>query len=156
MIEGLGRNARNPRAALEEIYLTVLDIIGETFEAQGARGGFPRWARLQLSTVVDKATRGADPRILFDSSELFESMTTYRHPLQQVRIDNSGITLAPRLARGRIHQKGAKGLGTRGQAELPARPFIRFTESDRQAFAREILRHLVKHTRASVGGVRIR
>lgn len=135
-LEGMAENARNPRAALEEIYLTFLDIVGETFDASGARGGFPVWKSLQLDTVVRKVKLGLDPRILRATGAMHEALTSYRSPEVSVRIDRYGITFNPRMLRARVAQTGG--------GRVPARPWVRLTESDRKAFSREIARHLVK------------
>jgi phage gpG-like protein len=145
VIEHMGERAANPRPALEEIYLTALDIIDENFEAEGARGGHARWADNLLTTLIWKARKGYDPRILRATGELKESMTTFRHPEQYSRIERYKIVLSSRLLRGKLHQRGygvvQKG---GGRTAVPARPYIRFTQGDARAFAREIARFLTK------------
>jgi phage gpG-like protein len=150
-LQEIGGRALNARPAFEEIYLTALDIIDENFDTEGGRGGQEQWAALTLSTIIWKQKRGLDPRILRATGELHESMTTYRHPLQYSRIERSKIVLAPRLLRGKLHQKGygvpyAHGFSGFGVSEVPARPFVRFTDSDAKAFAREILRFVARGT----------
>lgn len=142
MLEGLGNRTLNMRPAFEQIYLTALDIIDETFDTEGARDGQEKWARLKLATVVWKAKQKLDPRILraggHQGATLHEAMTTFRHPDQYVRIERTKIVLAPKMLRGKVHQKG------RRDGSIPARPFVRFSERDQQAFAREILRWVAR------------
>jgi len=158
----LGEKARYMRPALEEIYLTVLDIVEETFDREGARGGFPKWDPITIAWEKRKhKVRPGMPILVFDS-ELKASVTQYRHPQQFLRIDQTKIVFASRLKRGKWHQKGwqqkSKGftLGSNvsfggssqrrtraGKVKVPARPFIRFSESDRNAFGREIMRHVI-------------
>jgi hypothetical protein len=76
-------------------------------------------------------------------------MTTYRHPLQTARIERDKIVFMPRTIKGKAHQKGYKiGIkafkGDRPFTDVPARPFVRFTQEDGQAFAREILRYVAR------------
>jgi phage gpG-like protein len=141
VIESMGVQAANLRPALEEIYLTALDIIDETFDKEGERGGFPHWEMVAWQTSQEKARKGQDPRILRATGLLHESMTQYRHPLQYSRIERYKIVLSSRLVRGVVHQ--------RGSATVPARPYVRFTETDAAAFAREILRHITKRLRTT-------
>lgn len=141
------------RPALEEIYLTVLDIVEETFDTEGARGGHEKWDPITFAYEKWKMKRRPGTPILVFDSELKASVTTYRHPQQFLRIDQTKIVFASKLKRGEWHQKGwkpnvkfrsAKSVGrSKGAGRVGKRPFIRFTEADRNAFGREILRHVV-------------
>jgi phage gpG-like protein len=136
-IEGMGTRAAAPRPALEEIYATVLDIIGETFDDEGARGGFPKWADDTEQWIYEKARHGGDSRILRDTGELFHDATSFRSSGMYTRIERDRIILTPRTVKGKVAQVGTT------DGSHPARPFIRFTYDDQQAFAREILRHIM-------------
>jgi phage gpG-like protein len=142
-LEGIAANAANTRPAMEEIYLTILDIEEEAFDNEGARSGFTRWHKLALATVVYKVKRHLSPAILEETGRLRTAMTTFRHPDQYSRIERDKIVFSPRLPSipyGRIHQFG----GVAGGSLIPARPYIRFSETDKQAFGRELLRHVMK------------
>ncbi len=130
--------AEHAKPAMNEIYLTILDIIDETFEKEGARSGLPRWAADTVRWEVKKIKLGLDPRILRATGELHESMTTYRHPLQYVRVENAKVVINSKLMRGKVAQKGyAKG-------GIPARPYVRFTKMDSHAFGREVMRYIMQ------------
>jgi phage gpG-like protein len=170
-LENIGDQAANARPAMEEIYLTILDIEDETFDREGARGGFPRWLQNAPATLLWKARHRYHPAILRATDALRTAMTTYRHPDQVVRISNVQIMFQPKLTRipyGRIQQKGGRTKMTQGKGpggkvtatrfqggrerrvfirqytHIPARPYVRFTESDANAFAKEILRHIMR------------
>lgn len=140
-IESFGRQAANARPALEEIYLTMLDIEHEAFEKEGARSGFPKWTKLALSTIIRKVKKKMNPRILQESERLMRSMTQYRSSDAYTRIEQTRIIFQPKLTAipyGRIQKKG----GHAGGANIPPRDYIRFSLLDRQAFAKEMMRHL--------------
>lgn len=148
----LGENARYMRPALEEIYLTVLDIVEETFDREGARGGAKKWDPITVAYEKWKFQRRPGKPILVFDEELKASVTQYRHPQQFLRIDQTKIVFASKLKRGQWHQKGwrpsvkfrsAKNVGAAKSAgKVGIRPFVRFTAEDRNAFGREILRHV--------------
>lgn len=144
-IAGIGQNALNARPAMEQIYLTILDIEQEAFEKEGARGGFSKWQRLAISTVIRKVKRGMPSSILRESDKLMNAMTTYRSRDAYTRIEKDRIIFQPKMTKdaipyGRIQQKG----GRAGGADIPARPYIRFSKQDSAAFGRELARHVMK------------
>lgn len=161
-LEGIGDRAANARPAMEEIYLTILDIEEETFEKEGARGSFPRWVENSFATIEWKARHRYHPAILRATDKLRTAMTTYRHPDAITRITGLQIQFQPKLTAipyGRIQYKGGKvqntgsfkmkGARLTGNLKIvagaiPPRPYIRFTELDANAFAKEIMRHLMR------------
>lgn len=142
-IEGIGNQAVNLRPALEEIYLTALDIEQELFEKEGARGGFPKWEKLTWEHLRWKVRRGMSPEILRMRDDLYYAMTTYRSRHAFVRFDKTGFVWRPVNPVYKFHMTGYT-TRTNKVTKVPARPFVRFTEQDRQAFGREIARHLMR------------
>lgn len=142
--EGIAAAAVNARPAMEEIYLTMLDIEQEAFEKEGARSGFAKWQKNALSTVIRKVKRHMSTTILRESDRLMNAMTTYRSKDAYTRIERDRIIFQPKMTNipyGRIQQKG----GSAGGADIPARQYIRFSKTDQQAFARELVKHLTRH-----------
>jgi phage gpG-like protein len=133
--DNIGDNAANIRPALEEIYLTMLDIEQELFEKEGARGG-PRWAKLDIDWLKWKIKRGFSPEILRWRDNLYYAMTVYRSRHAFVRITQEAITLRPINEVYHYHMTGT--------STMPKRTFVRFTQQDKDAFAREISRHLTR------------
>lgn len=159
-IDELANRMVATRPAIEEIYLTILDIEDEIFDSQGARGGDPRWAPVSPQWRKRKTSLGGDPRILHFRHKLRESVTQYRHPDQYVRLERDKIVFGSRLPYARIHQKGEKKFGgERGLAlgiknqqvalgeGVPKREYIKFTDADAKAFAREVSRYIMKAIR---------
>lgn len=181
VLEGIADRAANARPAMEEIYLTILDIEDEAFANEGARSGFPRWANLSMATILWKAKHKYHPAILQATGLLREVMTTYRHPGAVVRISALEITVQPKLTvvpYARIQQKGGRTKMTQGKGpggkvavgryegrggnkgrvkfarqytNIPARPYVRFSEADATAFGKEVMRHIMRPRRGSMG-----
>lgn len=143
VIEDIGEQAVNLRPAFEEIYLTALDIEQELFEKEGARGGWPRWTRLSFRQLQYKVRRGLSPEILRMTDKLLGAMTQFKSPEAFVRFDKNGFTWKPKDPAYKFHMTGTY--------KMPSRPFVRFTEQDRTAFAREIGRHLMRRRGGSIG-----
>ncbi len=133
-------DAADIRIPLAEIYLTILDIIDEMFDREGERQGHPRWTADKIAQVVYKAKHDPplNPHILQATSALKIAMTTYRHPMQFVRIEKTKIVISSKMLRGKVHQVGSPS------AHIPARPYIMVSESDSNMMAREILRHVTR------------
>lgn len=167
-LEGIAEQAANTRPAMEEIYLTILDIEDEAFDNEGARAGFPKWEEILLSTVLRKAAKKppGDPRILHDTLRLRRGATGYRSKDQYTRIEQNKIVFMPRVMyRGvniaKLHQFGYsiriksymewddKMQRNRAQthAKVPARPIVRFSKRDADAFGRELMRHLTRRAK---------
>lgn len=147
----IGNRAVNARPAFEEIYLTILDIVDEIFDSQGSRGGHDPWLQLTPGHLRFKAKRNKDLRILHMDGLLRDSVTKPRHPDQFLRITKDHIQFKSKRPFADVHFKGQKKSHRRG---VPARPFIFFTEADRRAFAREILRHLIRTKQLTPGNRR--
>jgi phage gpG-like protein len=93
---------------------------------------------------VWKAKRKLHPRILDMTGRLMSAMTSYRSSDVTTRLEKDKIVFTPQLTKmpyARIQQKG----GHAGGVNIPARPYVRFSKSDQDAFAREILRHVMKN-----------
>lgn len=134
------------RAAFEEIYLTALDIIDENFDTRGARGGNKPWEMLSFQYIKYKAREypGHATDILEAAGDLRRSITTPNHPNQYKRVERDKVVFSSLVESidgyryGKVHQRGSK------KANIPARPYIRFTEADATAFGKEIKAHVMK------------
>lgn len=152
-IESLGWQATNVKPAMEEIYEVILDIVDETFDTEGARGGFKPWPPNTPVTIDEKARFGLGPGVLVSSGTLRDAMTSPRHPYQSARILKTHIVFAPKSMPRKRKGKSRRGsynygrLHQTGEGNMKKRPFIRFTFDDQQAFAKEIERHIMKIAR---------
>lgn len=148
----IGNRAVDVRVPLTEIYLSILDIVEEIFAREGQYAGNDKWLELSTDHLRAKRKLGKDLRILRMDGDLHASVTQMNHPDQFKRIARDHIVFKSTRPFADVHFRGQrkKGIGSRtpGSAAfhrgVPARPFIAFSESDRRAFAREILRHLIK------------
>jgi phage gpG-like protein len=138
--EGVVKRAADTRPAMEEIYLTILDIEQEAFDREGARGGFSVWEKNALSTLVKKVKARGTSKILQETDRLMKSMTTPYSADAFVRINKTSIQMQPRLSA--IPYGRAQMLGQPGH--FPARDYLRFSKSDAAAFGREVSRHLMR------------
>lgn len=152
-LEQIASRTVNARPAFEEIYLTILDIEHEAFDNEGARSGFSKWTKLTINTIIHKAKKSLSSHILQESERLYGAMTTYRSPDAYVRIEKDKIVFAPKLPYGRIHQKGGITGGFTAGSVVPARPYVRFSQTDANAFGREIMRHVMGRGRSGSIGV---
>jgi phage gpG-like protein len=153
----LAKRVVHTRPAMEEIYLTMLDIEQEIFEKEGARGGDMKWAMLSPAWRARKIKMGGDPRILRFRGRLEASVTHYRHPDQFIRLDKDKIVFGSKLPYAKVHQKGSKHLGKTGRLVegiggvtvflgegTPQRKYVKFTNQDAKAFAKEVSRYVMK------------
>jgi phage gpG-like protein len=139
-LRSLGTRALRARPAMEEIYLTVLDIVEEQFETQGRRGG-EEWTPIDDVWLARKLREGRDPRILHSTGHLRASVTQYRHRSQYVRIEDHKIVFRSQTPYADVHQFGGARFG---RPDIPKRQFVKFLKRDQQAFAKEILKHVTK------------
>lgn len=141
--EGIEARAVNARPLMEEWYLTVLDMIDETFDREGARAGFPRWYPLSNQWAKEKQRSKrpggpGDPRILRDTGEMHRALTTPRHPEVYTRIENLAVIIRPRdsLMRARVHMAGSKKRG------IEQRPWLRMGQADQTSFGKSLVRYI--------------
>jgi phage gpG-like protein len=106
--------------------LVADDMIQDTkmqFESGGRRGG-GSWKFPTQETRKRKARRGQDPRTLFGTHRLFDSLTARGDEDMILEISNTGIHYGSRVRYADTHQHGDASRG------IPARPFIQFLDSD--------------------------
>lgn len=121
------------RPVMEEVAVDMMRIERKVFSSQGRRGG-GSWRSLSPSTVRKKIKMGQDPRILFATHRLFDSVTRAGHPDSALKISNDAIDFGSKRPGAVAHQKG---LG------VPQRKFINFTEADRRRWVKMVQVHLV-------------
>lgn len=137
-IRGLGEQADNMRPAMEDIYMTILEIEDEIFRSQGTRGGREGWLPDSLAWTQEKYRRGLHPGTLQAEGLLRDSVTRWRHPLQYARIEKHKIVFKSQRPFADLHQKGEGG--------MPKRQFIYFTKQDALGFAKTIKDHIMTPT----------
>lgn len=159
-LDELGFRAVEARPAMEEIYLTILDIVDEIFDSQGARGGDAPWQPVSPTWLERKVRLTGEPRILHFHHKLRESVTKFRHPDQYARVQRDKVVFGSRLPYAEVHQKGGKRFhATKKSATLvgadnvehsewigegiPQRQYIKFTGQDARAFGREVMRFMM-------------
>ena len=139
--DGIAQRSINALPLMNEWYDTIIDMIDETFEKEGARAGYPRWEYLNIRTQWEKARPNrpggpGDPRILRDTGEMFRALTTHRHPDVYVRIERLAVIIRPRdnLMRARVHMQGSQ------KRSIPQRPWIRIGPADKTSFGKSLVR----------------
>lgn len=120
------------RSAMDQVATELMRIIEQTFLSQGRRGG-GSWRFLQPETVRRKIRMGQDPRILFATHALFNSLTNRGDPRQKLRVSNTEVLLGSKLPYARKQQE--------------ARPMIKLTRSDKLRIDKIIADHVMGHWR---------
>jgi len=121
--------ARNMKPALELVADDMMNVIDINFGSQGRRGG-GSWKQLDPYTVERKTREGQLPLILIATSALRDSMTLRGDPDMDLKVTRDEIRLASNLPYANVQDKGG------GEADLPARPFATFIDSDVRHWAR--------------------
>jgi hypothetical protein len=120
------------KSAMDQVATELMRIIEQTFLSQGRRGG-GSWRFLQPETLRRKIRLGQDPRILFATHALFNSLTHRRDPMQDLRISNTEVRLGTKLSYARVQHA--------------TRPIVKLTKSDRRRMDKIIADHVVGHWR---------
>lgn len=131
-------SARNLNAApaFAAIIEDIQDVLEEEFETEGSSTG-SKWAPLKEETILAKAAQELDPRILHATLLLRESLTGKDDSAEIKVIDPQGFEFGSAVDYGPVHQKGAPS------KNIPARPFLRFTEVDKRGFTKTLHRYLI-------------
>jgi phage gpG-like protein len=114
---------------LSEIADDIYRVIGINFSSQGRRGG-GSWAMVS----EEWARRKTSPLILIETGYLRDSMTT-----GDPHISSHRLEMESEAEYAAIHQFGGNG--------IPARPFVRFIDSDRERWHDLLSNHLIQAMR---------
>jgi phage gpG-like protein len=127
--------ARMLSPALELVAEDMIEDTKMQFESGGRRGG-GSWKFPSRDQMNRKMKRGQDPRPLFQSHRLFESLTQRGDEEMILEIGSNGIRYGSRTPYAETHQFGDPS------RNIPARPFIKFLESDIERWGEIILTYI--------------
>lgn len=111
----------------------------DQFASEGAHGASGKWAALSPAYSKFKAIAFPGQPILRATTSLYESMTSPNAPDSIFRMTENELTVGTQREGARVHQKGGRN--------LPARPIIALTESDKRRIQKAIQAGLVQFTR---------
>lgn len=129
--------AENMKPALWEVREDLFRIIRTNFESQGRRGG-GSWKQLDPKTAAAKERRGQDPRILFGTHKLFNSLTRRGDRNMRSAVTKDRFYLRSTLPYVETHEYGDEERG------IPARPFLHVLPSDRVRWVKTCERYLME------------
>jgi phage gpG-like protein len=135
-IQAMRYRARDMSPILKEIGNDWQDITEEQFDTEGRRGG-AAWKQLARET---KFNRGNAHPILIHFGDMFDALITPGN----IHVTDSSVTMRLPLrerTKAEAHQFGF--FNVMANKDVPARPWIAFTELDRKNFARKITDYLV-------------
>lgn len=121
------------RPALVKISRDMMKVEEAMFRSQGRRGG-GSWARDKKETMKRKH----DPRILIESGRLMRSVTRPRARYQVLRFGRTKMEFYTTRPGAAAHQFGDPDRG------IPARPFMKFTSTDRDRWGRILANHVLE------------
>lgn len=142
----MARDTANARPAFNRVATYLMDITGKQFSSQGRRGG-GRWRPLTEEWLRRKIAKGGDPRILHFRGALRNSVTVPKARGQVLKIGPTSLEFGSKLPYAAVQQFGG------GKSNLPARPFLRTTASDR-AHMRDVIRDHLMQQWSKRGGTR--
>lgn len=138
LLKSGAKQAVDTRVVMDKIYLDMLRVEAAVFSSQGRRGG-GSWASLKPDTVRRKGTT----EILmgghgdeYGPDALLRSVTEPNAPFQILHITKNSVTFGTDRPYAETQQYGS--------GRSPARPFLRFTASDRSRWMGMIAEHLMK------------
>lgn len=137
-LEQAGRAGTETMHAMADIAANMMEAEDQLFLSQGRRGG-GSWKPLKPDTIWRKDSSV----ILVDTTELYESLTKVGSEFQVLNIGNTEIEYGTDVPYANIHMTGAP------RRNIPARPFIRFTATDRQHWIDILSNHLMRAFRAT-------
>lgn len=120
--------------ALELVADDMMESTATEFESQGRRFG-GSWADISEEWRERKVEKGHDPRILYMTHRLIDSLTDRDHPEMLLSVTNRGIRYGSKVPYADAHQHGT--------GRLPARPFISFAGGDFDRWAGIIASYVV-------------
>lgn len=132
-------NITNPTAALEIAAEFLRANAEEQFDTEGSNSG--GWKPLAESTVLEKERLGLSPEILRATDALMHSLTD-RSDSQHTerRLSADSLAFGTRVPYGIYHATGT--------VNMPQRPPIQLTASDRVALVKAIQRVLISQSAA--------
>ena len=107
--------------------------VRERWDREESPDGAP-WAPLAAATLARKK----DARILIEGDVLRKSITVRLSALKT----NPSLRMGSNLVYARIHQLGGKA-GRGRSVTIPARPYLGYSEADRQDIRRRIVKHIL-------------
>lgn len=119
---------------------TIYSIFGRAFDTEGASTAAGRWKELTPSYARGKAIKFPGQTILRAENTLFESMTDPEAADAVFIPERDQLTIGSRDPKARAHQ--------RGLGNLPARPMISFTETDKRDIQKSLQRGLLQFVRS--------
>jgi len=121
-------------AIMDNVADDMMTDIYQLFQSQGRRGG-GSWAPLSEKYQIAKLEAGYDVRILFRKHDLVRAATVRGAPDQTLEVDESSVYLTVDLDYAEYHMTGT--------GRMPARPWIKFTESDKRHWAQMIADQMI-------------
>ena len=106
--------------------------VRERYDEEKSPDGTP-WPSLAAATL----RRKKDARILIEGDVLRKSIVVR----PSTRKTNLSLRMGSNLVYARIHQLGGKA-GRGRKVAIPARPYLGFSDEDRETLRRKILKHL--------------
>jgi len=115
--------------AMEEIAEFLMQVIAEAFLTEGASTNRP-WKPLTAQWLNYKIMSGFDPRIGFQTGDLFHAFAVRGDPNQNLEVGNTTVALSSDLPQAGPQQKH--------------RPFARFTVADKAEMAEIVKEHFAE------------
>lgn len=128
------------RSIWPEVTGTIYGIFGRAFDTEGASTAAGKWKELSPAYARRKAIEFPGQPILRAENTLFESMTDPEAADAIFIPERDQLTIGSRDPKARPHQLG---LGN-----LPARPIISFTETDKRDIQKSLQRGLLQFVRS--------
>lgn len=122
-----------------EVTTTIYGIFGRAFATEGASTAAGKWKELTPPYARAKAIEFPGQTILKAENTLFESLTDPEAADAIFLPERDQLTIGSRDPKARAHQ--------RGLGNLPARPIISFTETDKRDIQKSLQRGLVQFVR---------
>lgn len=119
---------------------TIYGIFGRAFDTEGASTAAGKWKELSPAYAKAKAIKFPGQSILRAENTLFESLTDPEAADAIFLPEQDQLTIGSRDPKARPHQLG---LG-----DLPARPIISFTETDKRDIQKSLQRGLLQFVRS--------
>jgi len=132
-IMAMGERGMNMQPIFEVLSDDWDDIVTEHFESQGRRGGRP-WKGLSDSRKAYKARHSLDPRIMYATHTLINSLTKRSAKGSIRKITSDSMLRGTRIHYGEYHHYGI---------EQPERRLFVFTNRDRSAWAEVVQDYII-------------
>ena len=132
-LDASGQRATHLKPVLDLVADDMMRIEGEVFMSQGRRGG-GSWKQLAPSTARQKG----NTTILYDTGDLFRSLTRKKAKYQILEYDEAGVELGTRRPWAYVHQFGDR------RGHVPKREFIRVTDYDTARWSQWLMEYLME------------